>query len=81
MLDKEQSTWFTRLLYIELVIKTTVNISIGKILFMLVHIPEVKLPIGLALGTSGKLHSQKYAHKVTELVEQACNMMSKAQYA
>ena len=47
---------------------------------MLVYRAKSKLPIDLALGTSGNTLSQYFAYKVTELVKQACKMMSEAQY-
>ena len=57
LLDKEHSTWFTKLPYVELAINTTVNVSTGHMPFMLVHGAEAKLPIDLALGTSGDIPS------------------------
>ena len=41
------------LLYVELAINTTINVSISHMPFILVHGAEAKLPIDLALGTSG----------------------------
>ena len=52
--------------------------STGHMPFMLVHRAGAKLPIDLALGTSGNIPLYKFAHKVTELVKQAHEMMFKA---
>ena len=41
----------------ELEINTTVNVSTSHTSFMLVHRAEAKLPIYLALGTSGNIPS------------------------
>ena len=49
--------------------------------FMLVHRAEAKLPIDLALGTSVIFLHNNLLYKVTELVKQAHEMMSKAQHA
>ena len=56
-MDEEHSTWFTKLQYIELAINTTIDVSTGHILFMLVHGAEAKLPIDLTLGTSSDIPS------------------------
>ena len=57
LLDEEHSTWFTQLLYVELPINTTGNVSTGQMPFMLVNRTEARLPIYLALGTSGDIPS------------------------
>ena len=72
----EYSTWFTKLLNLELEINTIVNLSNVQMSFMLVHRSEIRLPIDLALGTSGSILSQYFSHKVADLVKQACEMMS-----
>ena len=51
-MDKEHSTWFTKLPYFGLAINTTVNISTFQMLFILMHGDKARLPIDLALGTS-----------------------------
>ena len=81
MLDEENSTWFTKVLYVQLEISTTVNVTTGSMPFMLVRRFETILLIYLALGTSGNIPSHYFAHKITELVKQAREMMSQAQHA
>ena len=49
--------------------------------FILVYGFKALLPIDLALYTSSDILSKHFAHKVTELVKQACERMSKVQYA
>ena len=51
-LDEEYSIWFKKLPYSGLVINTTVNVSTGRMPFMLMHRAKAKLPIELAVGTS-----------------------------
>ena len=57
LLDEEYSTWFTKLPYVKLAINTTVHVSTGHTLFMLVHVSKAKLPINLVLGTSSSTTS------------------------
>ena len=66
------------MLYVELVINTTVHVSTGDMHFMLVYGTEAKLPIDLALGTSSDIASLKFAHRFIELVKQDHEIMSKA---
>ena len=77
-MDEKHSIWFTKLPYIELEINITVSVSTGHTPFILVHRAEAKLPIDLALGTSGGIPLLKIAHKATELVKQSGEMISKA---
>ena len=49
--------------------------------FMLLHRSEARMPIDFAFGTYGDISLQKLAYKVTKLVKQACEMMSKVQNA
>ena len=58
--------------------QSTVNVSTFHMPSMLVHEAKAKLPIDLALATSSNTPSKLFAHKATELVKQACKMISKA---
>ena len=81
MLYVEHSTWFTQLLYVELAINAIIDVSIYQMCFMLLHRSEARMPIDFAFGTYGDISLQKLAYKVTKLVKQACEMMSKVQNA
>ena len=48
---------FTELSYVELAISTTVNVSTGQMIFILVNGAEAKLTIDLAIGTSRNIPS------------------------
>ena len=52
--------------------------STAQTAFMLVLGSKERLLIDLNFGTSGDIPSQYFAHKVTELVKQACEIMPKA---
>ena len=81
MLDVKHSAWFIKLLYIVLPINKTVNVSTDQMPFMIVLGYEAKLPIDLAFGSSAFRTSQKSVHKVSELVRQAREIISKAKDA